>query len=478
MHLQTDTPLRKRAFCLLVGAVFLWMLLLNCLTPYLADDYTFAYAFDTGERLHSLPQLLQSLAYHYYEWSGRVIVKFFAQGFTMFPKIVFNLCNAAVYAGLGLLIYRLAEGRRRDRYDFVTLALIYLSLWEISPVFGQTNLWMCGSCNYLWATAGCLAFLLPWRYYLQRPFTARRRMAVGMALAGLLAGWLSENTSAGMLVCLVLCLAVVLRREHRAPLWMGTGLAGALAGFVILIAARGNYNRASTLSDYDSLLTRYAMRFLTCLDMLKRYALPLLFTFAVLYLLLWYQRQEHATDLVWPAVLLLGGLGANFAMIASHDYYPRSTHGVFALLTAACAACLVQISGRTLRRAAACATACLAVVAGFHAIEAGYDIASYWMMDRTRDRALRAEIAGLEEPAAANLVTYGIEPYTRWCGAYGLPDIRENGEDSLALGRARWYGVTSITADEVRTYPFAGHTNSAYEAGEQAQSDPDTEAGS
>ena len=146
---------------------------------------------------------------------------------------------------------------------------------------------------------------------------------------------------------------------------------------------------------------------------------------------------------------------------------PRSTHGVFTLLTAACAACLVQLNGRTLRRGAACLAACVAVVCGIHMCEAGYDIASYWMMDHVRDAEIRQEIAGLEQPAAANLVSYGIEPYTKWCGAYGLPDIRDNGEDSLALGRARWYGVTSITATEVRTYPFAGRTNAAYEAGEQ-----------
>ena len=209
---------RKTLFRLLAALVFAWMLLLNFLTPYLADDYTFAYAFDTGQRLHTLPQLIQSLAYHYHEWSGRVIVKFFAQGFTMFPKALFNFCNAAMFTGLGVIVYRLAMGRRSGRYDVLAFALIFASLWEVSPVFGQTNLWMCGACNYLWATAGCLAFLLPWRYYLQKPFAGSGRMAAGMALAGLLAGWLSENTSAGMLVAMVLCLAAVLHRERRAPL--------------------------------------------------------------------------------------------------------------------------------------------------------------------------------------------------------------------------------------------------------------------
>lgn len=122
-------------------------------------------------------------------------------------------------------------GGAAQKADWLALALIYAALWEISPVFGQTNLWMCGACNYLWATVGCCAFLLPWRYYLQQPFASTARMAAGMALAGLLAGWLSENTSAGMLVCLVLAGAVVFKRERRLPAWMATGLAGG-AGWV------------------------------------------------------------------------------------------------------------------------------------------------------------------------------------------------------------------------------------------------------
>ena len=93
--------LRRRLFRGFAALVFLVLLLFNCLTPYIADDFQFAYAFDTGERLRTLPQLVQSLAFHYQAWTGRVLVKFFAQGFTMFPKWVFNVFNAAAYLGLG-----------------------------------------------------------------------------------------------------------------------------------------------------------------------------------------------------------------------------------------------------------------------------------------------------------------------------------------------------------------------------------------
>lgn len=455
---------RRRLFCALAALVFLTMLLFNFLTPYLADDFTFAYAFDTGERLHSLPQLLQSLAFHYREWTGRVVVKFFAQGFTMFPKALFNLCNAAAYLGLGLVIYRLARGRRTGRYDLLAFLFIQIALWEVSPVFGQTNLWMCGSCNYLWATLGCLAYLLPWRYYLQKPFASRWPMAAGMAAGGLLAGWLYENTSAGLLVGLVLCIGFLLWQGQRPPLWMFTGLGGALAGFALLILAPGNYNRSEINADSTlPFLTRYAVRFFRCSNMLTDHALPLLLAFAALYVLLCFQKPGRA-GLFWPMTLFLCGIGANYAMMLSPQYYDRSCHGVFSFLTAACIACLVQLKGEPIRRGAAALAAGLCIVCAFHLCDAAYDIASYAMMYRTREAEITAAAQMQDAPYTLILESYGIQPYTKWCPAYGLPDIRENAEDAIALNRAKWYGLNRLYATDSRTYLFEGHTNEAYEA--------------
>ena len=104
-----------------------------------------------------------------------------------------------------------------------------------------------------------------------------------------------------------------------------------------------------------------------------------------------------------------------------------------------------------------------------HLLEAGYDIASFWRMNSIRDTALRTEIAAMDMPLAQTLTTYAIEPYTHWCGAYGLPEIREDGGDSIGLCRAKWYGVCSLVAQETHTYPFPGHANTAYEIGEQTE---------
>lgn len=447
----------------MAAVVFAAMLALNCLTPYVADDYTFSFSYATGERLTGLWSVLESQWYHYFHWSGRFIIKCLAQGFTILPKAVFNLLNAAVYAGLGLVLHRLALGQRR-RFDPAVLALIYLSLWMVSPVFGQTNLWMCGSVNYLWATFFCMAALVPYALYLTRAFAPRRWLAPACLLGGLVAGWASENTSAGLLVALVLCVGFFLWRDKKAPLWAWLGLAGALAGFALLILAPGNYQRQDAAADPRGPLTILAVRFLTALDQLvSSGGLVLLVLFAVLFCLLVMQKPG-AAGLFRPLVSFAAALGANFAMILSPVYYPRSTHGVFTFLTAACAACAVQLDGKQMRRALTAGAAGLTMAAAVQFVWAGYDIASFFVMRQTREAAL------LESAAAGEteVVTYAIESYTRWCAGWGLPDLREDPSDWVCADTAKYYGLDSLSASEARTYPFPGKTNTAFETGEIA----------
>lgn len=456
---KTARPLALRLFWALAALVFLIMLVFNCLTPLLADDYTFAFSYLTGERLTGVGDVLASQYHHYFTWSGRFFIKCLAQWFTIPPKIVFNLCNAAVFTGLGLLVYWLAKGRRQAR-DPLLLLLVFLGLWEVSPVFGQTNLWMCGSCNYLWATFFCMAALLPFGFYLRAPFHSRRWLPFASLAAGLLAGWSSENTSAGLLVALVLAVGFVLCTEKKAPLWMWTGLGGALLGFAFLILAPGNYNRQDSAPDERSPLTVFAVRLLTALDRLWSYGAALLVLFAVLYCLLWLQKPG-ARELFWPAALFLAGLGANFAMVLSPVYYDRSTHGVFTFLTLACAACVAELRLPAFRRCLACFAAGVCMLAGVHLVEAGYDIASFATMHRVREALI------LEQKAAGvlDVETYSIEPYTRWCANFGLPDLRENPADWPCTDAARYYGLDSLWASQAHTYPFPGKLNDAYQAG-------------
>ena len=74
----------------------------------------------------------------------------------------------------------------------------------------------------------------------------------------------------------------------------------------------------------------------------------------------------------------------------------------------------------------------------------------------------------LTATGVTRIVSYAIEPYTRWCAGYGLPDLRQSPEDWVCADTARYYGLASLSAGEARTYPFPGRANTALLTGEIA----------
>ena len=93
--------------------------------------------------------------------------------------------------------------------------------------------------------------------------------------------------------------------QHKIYSTTVGGAEPGMPGPYFAVASLSRLLNTHPFSDYDSLLTRYAMRFFACLNMLKDYALPLLFSFAILFLLLCFARQDAVkADLLWPLILL------------------------------------------------------------------------------------------------------------------------------------------------------------------------------
>ena len=132
----------KNILILLGIIVFLKMLVLNFLTPVFSDDY--AYATST-----SVLDALQREYARYMEYNGKSITGFFMRLFLILPNSIFSIFNALIYAGLSILIYKIANPVRtynlylylfiiyetltilHFKYDLVTLQLPLL----IPPVY-------------------------------------------------------------------------------------------------------------------------------------------------------------------------------------------------------------------------------------------------------------------------------------------------------------------------------------------------------
>lgn len=242
---------RKQIFYLILAAAFVTIFAYNFLTPYLSDDYFYACEVRQAD---SLWDLVRQQYGEYLSNSGRVIGQFNIRLSLVFDKQVFNLVNSMMFLGLVLLIY--GNIRRKKRYDIFVLLLIITFLWKFAVDFGQTMLWICGACNYLWGSVLILGFVTFYRYFLQHPEKIKHKvlLAVGAFFFGVAAGWCNENTSGGGLLLILMFGLNFWQAERKqgrkgVSAFMITGVAGMCCGLLGMVSAPGVRNRSATMSE-------------------------------------------------------------------------------------------------------------------------------------------------------------------------------------------------------------------------------------
>lgn len=222
------------------------MLLLNILTQLWADDFSLTYIFGTTEKLRSIKDVITSQLNLYLTWGGRNVAHALTQIFLLIGKPVFNVINTIVYLLFIYLIYLHSNFGKKD--NILWLFLIHFFLWTQLPAFGQSILMLTGSCNYLWGITIVLLFLLPYRIYLtQKTIFLNNKKIMGciiMFILGLIAGWTNENTGAAIVISLLIGNVYLIKKRKRIEFWMYAGEFGSILGFIIMIAAPGNYIRA------------------------------------------------------------------------------------------------------------------------------------------------------------------------------------------------------------------------------------------
>lgn len=242
---------RKSIFYLILCVSFVMIYGYNLLTPYLSDDY--AYLIDV-RGASSLWDLVKQQYGEYLSNSGRVIGQFNVRLSLYGGKQIFNVVNSVMFLALLLLIYQ--NVRRKKKHDIFVLLLVLTFLWRFAVDFGQTMLWICGACNYLWGSVIILAFFTLYRYYMEREKPVRHQglLAFFMLFFGIAAGWCNENTSGGGLL-LVLMYSLNFwwerRKENRRGIYpfMIAGMAGMCLGILGMIASPGVRKRSATMSE-------------------------------------------------------------------------------------------------------------------------------------------------------------------------------------------------------------------------------------
>ncbi|WP_288657709.1 DUF6056 family protein [uncultured Enterococcus sp.] len=238
---QIKETIRNNKKILVLISAYVIMVVLNFLTPLIADDIEYMY------KTSSFSSILHDEYTQYMTWTGRSVVHIIARLFLLMPKTVFNLVNPLIYVLLTLLIYKMTTKDNTTFYSFKYF-LINVFLWLFVPAFGQTILWETGAANYLWGGIIVVSFLFLYHRYYEKEQELSFNPIVNsilLLILGILAGWCNENTSGGMILIVLGYLYFYYQKKKPLRPWMFTGLLGAIFGLFMMVTAPGNAVRAT-----------------------------------------------------------------------------------------------------------------------------------------------------------------------------------------------------------------------------------------
>lgn len=309
--------------------IFSILLALNIFTPMMSDDYSYSFIFPFFDtRTSSLIDVVRSQANHYHLWGGRTVVHFIAQWLLLLPPLVIDVLNAAVFLVYIYLVYIFVRGWRENSVSL--FLLVFLGVWFLQPIIGDTVLWLTGAANYLWGTAIVLAFLLPYRFCRGVPGKPLFRLlaSIGLFLFGIVAGWTNENSAGAMIFMVILFFVYYRSYKLKIPVWLIAGLAGAVIGYCLMILAPGNFMRGGEAISFSPFIILF--RLFKNTEAFLQYCGVFTIAYLVFIILLrrFTRSNKQADPLKMSFIFCAGTLAGVYAMVVAPSFPPRAWFGV------------------------------------------------------------------------------------------------------------------------------------------------------
>ena len=323
---------KKILIKIFVLCVFVLMLLVNLLTPLIADDYSYALN-NNHTRLSSIIDIYNYQVRHYFEWGGRTVAHSIAQLFLMLPKWIFSIANSIVFTLMTYLIYLFGKGKSKVEKPYLFLA-IFLALYFLVPAFGQNCIWLVGSCNYIWTML--LMLLLIYQYIFKEKKEDTLLRIILMFMFGIICGWTNENIAVGLII--MIFLLVILNKNKQK--WKISGIIGTIIGFLIMILAPGNRVRSALFIDNDFIIIKWIKRFIHYTLDIYDYCIPLIVTL-VLLITIYIYNHKKINSLVY--IFLAGAFFSIYSMVLSPEFPKRSWFGIIVFIIISIAILLSEI---------------------------------------------------------------------------------------------------------------------------------------
>ena len=419
-------------------AVFAFMLTLTSLTPISADDYSYSFNESTGERIESLADIVDFQIWHYFNWGGRSVAHTIAQTFLLIDKSFFNIINSIVYLAFIFLLYFHIKGCKENSIRL--FLIVFFSSCVFNPVFGQTMVWLVGSCNYLWGMTFILLFLLPFRIYAERQFIYKNGILLPvMAFLGLIAGWCNENSSGTALLLSLAAIIMLKRKKIKIPIWFFSGTAGCAAGLAMMVLAPGNGKRAEHFNEDYNFFIKMSNRFAVASERLEAY-ISLIIIFVILFTLMILLKSD-IQKIKMSAIFFVSAIICNYAMMVSPTYPERASTGVLVFLIISVGICLVSLNKKPVSQGIVILCPVMLVVFFFSFAPSVSDI-----LQTKRALNQRYEyILSQKDIGNLNIKVKQIRLETKYNGI--ISDLTGNKDNWKNVAIANYYELESIVAE-------------------------------
>ncbi len=419
----------------LLAGIFVLMLLMNALSPWVADDYHYAFSFATGERLSSVADIFPSLQAHGSIMNGRYTPHFLLQLFTLLPWWVFDVCNSLVFVMMTAGMVRLICGRRK--YDSLMLCGLTAAVFAAVPAFGASFLWMAGSCNYLWCDVLLIWLLVPFAdAMLERGNQPSRGMQLLMIPAALFFGNMSQNVSACGVMLMGLSILWLAFKRRPIRLWMLSSALAALIGWILCLSSPADIEHISVNT---TSLGQIMRNFQTAAEFMIENGSLLGIAALILMTLRWFEGGDR-TNVAIAAGFFLAAMACNYVMAASHYYPSRAFTGSALLFICSCGFAIPKLHQPRFKAVLA---VCLAFVMGISLLSELPDLYSCLAKYNERQALVAQAVANGER----ELSTYGVLSQSRFDCFFEVHDMTIYPDQPVNRCFAKYYGLDSIVAE-------------------------------
>lgn len=311
------------------AGIFLFLVLCNILTPYVADDFSYSFSFATKKPLTGFRDIIPSMAAHARTINGRLTVHTMVQIFALLPNWVFDIVNSAMFCAQIAVLSAFCFDRQRS--NLRTIA-IFCAIWIWELCFGQVNLWQDGAVNYLWSGVVLFVYLYPFaeRFLHETDFSEKTSAKVLFLLLSFLTGSFSETASAAAVLVAFLLLVLDRICNHRKFSAYGLiSVAVTTAGYISMYLAPAQITNKSA----GTSLIVLAKNFQIATSVYASFGV--LIAVYVVLLVISVEEKLPVKRVLLSLSLIAGSLGANYILMFAKYYSQRSALATFVLLISA-----------------------------------------------------------------------------------------------------------------------------------------------